>query len=94
MVTEKSGDMDASISPEHYKFEGGIEAIDYILAICRDLPGNEAALVTNVLKYISRYQRKGYPQRDLKKAEWYLHRLQSEVDKKYEKDKTDEEEKR
>jgi|TARA_B110000908_G_C10169738_1_gene410212 hypothetical protein len=75
--------MDDAVSPEHYKFNNGIETIDYILAVCAELDGDEAALVTNILKYVSRYRGKGTPKRDLQKAAWYLERLQQEV---YEKE--------
>jgi hypothetical protein len=64
------------INPRHYK-RGGIETIDYIRAVCRDLPGDEAVYVGNIIKYVSRYQAKNPqdPSQDLKKAEWYLNEL-------------------
>ena len=82
MATIQSRGMDDAISPEHYKFANGIETIDYITAVCADLEGDEAFLVANVIKYVSRYRGKGTPKRDLNKAEWYLKRLQGEVYKK------------
>lgn len=75
--------MDDAVSPEHYKFNKGIETIDYITAVCAEIEGDEAFLVANVIKYVSRYRGKGTPKRDLNKAEWYLKRLQKEV---YEKE--------
>lgn len=76
-----SANDDEAVSPRHYQ-HGEIETIDYILAVCRSLDGDEAALVTNILKYVSRYRGKGTPKRDLAKAAWYLQRLQKEVCKK------------
>jgi len=60
-------------SPSHYK-SGGIEAIEGIEASM----GPEAYagyLKGNILKYMWRYERKGKPIEDLKKARWYLDRL-------------------
>lgn len=82
MVTNINHPVDDAVSPEHYKFNNGIETIDYITGVCADIDGDEAFLVANVIKYISRYRGKGTPKRDLNKAEWYLNRLQAEVSKK------------
>lgn len=79
MATTQPRGMDDSISPDHYKFHNGIETIDYITAVCAEIDGDEAFLVANVIKYVSRYQGKGTPKRDLAKAAWYLDRLQKEV---------------
>lgn len=60
-------------SPPHYK-TGGIEAIEGIEASM----GPEAYagyLKGNIMKYMWRYERKGKPVEDLKKARWYLDRL-------------------
>jgi hypothetical protein len=60
-------------SPPHYK-TGGIEAIEGIEASM----GPEAFagyLKGNIMKYMWRYERKGKPIEDLKKARWYLDRL-------------------
>lgn len=60
-------------SPPHYK-TGGIEAIEGIEASM----GPEAYagyLKGNIMKYMWRYERKGKPIEDLKKARWYLDRL-------------------
>ena len=54
-------------SPAHYK-AGGIETIDFIEA--KHLGYN----LGNVVKYISRADYKGKNLEDLKKAEWYLKR--------------------
>lgn len=59
--------------PPHYA--GKVETIDYILQVTADYPGQEAALVANVLKYVSRAPRKGDKVKDLQKAQWYLNKL-------------------
>lgn len=55
-----------NIHPEHYK--GKVQPIDLIDA--HDLNFN----IGNVIKYCTRYQRKGDPLSDLKKAQYYLNR--------------------
>jgi hypothetical protein len=67
------GGVDVVNSPPHYK-TGGIEAIEGIEASM----GPEAFagyLKGNIMKYMWRYERKGKPIEDLKKARWYLDRL-------------------
>jgi hypothetical protein len=67
------GGVDVVNSPPHYK-TGGIEAIEGIEASM----GPEAYagyLKGNIMKYMWRYERKGKPIEDLKKARWYLDRL-------------------
>lgn len=54
-------------SPPHYT-NGGIETIDFIEA--KDLNYR----LGNVIKYVSRAEKKGEPLQDLKKALWYLQR--------------------
>jgi Protein of unknwon function (DUF3310) len=67
--------LDTSVNkPPHYT-AGPIETIDYILQTCKHYPGEEAACVANVIKYISRAPLKGHKEQDLKKAEWYLKKL-------------------
>lgn len=51
-----------------------IEAINIIKALCKRLPGGEAALYFNVMKYMWRYPDKNGLQ-DLEKARWYLDAL-------------------
>lgn len=58
--------------PLHYS--GEIECIDAIESAVAEIPANEAICVSNIIKYIWRYRNKNGMQ-DLKKAEWYLHRL-------------------
>lgn len=68
---------DIVASPAHYT-QGGIECIDAMKAA---LTPEEfrGYLRANVMKYIWRYDRKGAPVQDLRKAEWYLRRLIGEV---------------
>ena len=64
---EGEGEVDLVNHPEHYT-SGGIETIDFIEA--KDLNYR----LGNVIKYVSRAEKKGNPLRDLKKALWYLQR--------------------
>ena len=68
-----AGAVDVVNSPPHYK-TGGIEAIEGIEA---SMPPEAYAgyLKGNIMKYMWRYERKGKPIEDLKKARWYLDRL-------------------
>lgn len=59
--------------PEHYT-RGGIECIDAITAAVCELPGTEAWLVGQVIKYVWRYKWKNGLE-DLSKARFYLDRL-------------------
>ena len=45
--------------------------------VVRDLPGDEAILVGNAIKYLSRYRFKHgiSPLQDAQKAEWYIKKL-------------------
>jgi len=80
-ASSTSHDMDVSSvdNPSHYTqikawVEGAwrkIEAINIIRALCKRLPGGEAALYFNVMKYMWRYPDKNGLQ-DLLKAEKYL----------------------
>ena len=60
--------------PPHYKM-GGIETIDFIEA--KNLNYN----LGNVVKYITRADYKGNKIEDLKKAQWYLNRELSNLEK-------------
>lgn len=60
--------------PLHYNY-GKVETIDYIMQVCALYPGHQAALVANVVKYVSRAPLKGDKEKDLKKAQWYLNKL-------------------
>lgn len=61
--------------PSHYKV-GGIETIDFIEA--KDLGYH----LGNVVKYISRADHKDNKLENLKKAQWYLNRAVSNLEKK------------
>lgn len=70
LVVEKQEENDNVKHPAHYTF-GKIEVIDYI----RDkLVGDKFTgyCLGNVLKYVSRYDKKGSPVEDLEKAYVYL----------------------
>ena len=60
--------------PSHYKI-GGIETIDFIEA--KNLGYN----LGNVVKYITRADHKGNKLEDLKKAQWYLNRAVTTLEK-------------
>ena len=66
-------------SPSHYT-QAGIECIDAITAAVSGKTGIEAVCVANVIKYLWRYELKNGLE-DVKKAQWYLNRLVSEMDK-------------
>jgi hypothetical protein len=78
LVNEQTGQVlplkvDVVNNPPHYK-TGGIEAIEGIEASM----GPEAFagyLKGSVTKYLWRYEKKGKPLEDLKKARWFLDRL-------------------
>jgi len=63
-------------NPPHYN-KAGIETIEAIQAMTGN--GFQSYLQGNILKYLWRYQYKNGIE-DLKKAQWYLNRLISEVD--------------
>tara|TARA_R100001510_G_scaffold39917_1_gene36328 strand:- start:1649 stop:1870 length:222 start_codon:yes stop_codon:yes gene_type:complete len=63
-----------NINPQHYK-QGNIEVIDFIL----DQKMNY--LEGNITKYIARYKYKNGLE-DLKKAQWYLDKLISQLENK------------
>ncbi len=64
------------ISPTYYQ-RAKLETIETIMDIVRDLPGDEAVLVGNAIKYLVRYRFKenSAPIIDVQKAEWYIRRL-------------------
>jgi len=71
------------ISPAHYQ-RGKLETVDVIMDVVRDLPGDEAILVGNAIKYLSRYRFKYgvSPLQDVQKAEWYIKKLISLLETK------------
>jgi len=68
--------------PSHYN-QGDIECIDAIKAATKGKLGIEAACVANVIKYLWRYEVKGTPVVDAKKARWYLNKLIDELEEVY-----------
>ena len=58
--------------PPHYN-QSCIECIDAIEAAT--MPNFKYYLQGNILKYLWRFDYKGKPLEDLKKAQWYLNRL-------------------
>lgn len=62
-----------SINPDHYK-KGSVEAFDAILSATVDKRGGEAVCVSNVIRYLWRYESKG-GLTDVRKARWYLDHL-------------------
>jgi len=67
-------------SPSHYN-QGGIGWIDAMFAATVNKPLNEAVLVSNVMKYLWRYEAKNGIE-DVKKAQWYINKLVEILDKK------------
>jgi hypothetical protein len=65
--------VDVVNSPPHYK-AGGIEAIEGIEA-SMEPEAYAGYLKGSCLKYLWRYEKKGKPLEDLKKARWFLDRL-------------------
>ena len=64
------------INPPHYQLAGGREVIDFVVDICRDLPGAEAVFVRDIIEYVTRYRKKhDEPLTDLRKAKWNLNKL-------------------
>lgn len=64
--------------PEHYQNIAGVEAIDILNDVVKDLPGTQAALLWNALKYQFRFQKKNGVE-DLEKAQNYLQYLIDDV---------------
>lgn len=65
--------------PAHYT-SGGIECLDAIRASMAE-EAFKGFLKGNVLKYMWRYEKKFNPTEDLKKAQWYLKRLEEANEK-------------
>ena len=64
--------------PDHYKNIAGVEAIDILNDVVKDLPGKQAAMLWNTLKYLFRFQKKNGVE-DLKKAQNYLQWLIDDI---------------
>ena len=57
-------------NPTYYN-KGGIETFPVIVAVCKEVPPDEAVCLAPLLKYAMRYNQKNGLE-DLKKAKWYL----------------------
>lgn len=77
-------DEDPVNHPDHY-IQDGIETIDVIKAWTKGLDGIIATDTGNVIKYISRWNKKNGIE-DLKKAQWYLNHLIKEMEERMEND--------
>lgn len=60
--------------PSHYT-AGKVECIDAIESATQGLCGVTSVCVAQVIKYVWRYSRKGTPEKDLAKADFYLQKL-------------------
>ena len=83
-MASRKAPVDDAVSPQHYQLDG-IQVYDFIEQICRDLPGDEAVAVANVIKYVSRYRRKDdghLASTHIRKSGWYLNRLLQAVEAK------------
>jgi hypothetical protein len=65
--------------PDHYQNIAGVEAIDILNDVVKDLPGKQAAMLWNTLKYLLRFQKKNGVE-DLKKAQNYLQWLIDDIE--------------
>ena len=65
--------------PNHYQNIAGVEAIDILNDVVKDLPGKQAAMLWNTLKYLLRFQKKNGLE-DLKKAQNYLQYLIDDIE--------------
>lgn len=65
--------------PDHYQNIAGVEAIDILNDVVKDLPGKQAAMLWNSMKYLFRFQKKNGVE-DLKKARTYLDYLIDDIE--------------
>lgn len=65
--------------PDHYQNIAGVESIDILNDVVKDLPGKQAAMLWNAMKYLFRFQKKNGVE-DLKKARNYLDYLIADMD--------------
>ena len=65
--------------PNHYQNIAGVEAIDILNDVVKALPGKQAAMLWNIMKYLLRFQKKNGVE-DLKKARNYLDYLIADMD--------------
>ena len=73
-MAEKSDNVNC---PSHYN-QGAVECIDAIKASLTQ-EGFRAYLKASSMKYLWRYEHKGKPLEDLRKAKWFLERLTDEL---------------
>ena len=73
--------MDNVNNPAHYG-KGSIECIDYIRQVL-GLDGFIAYCHGNMIKYQHRYRYKGNGVEDMKKAEWYVKRMNETLAEKH-----------
>lgn len=65
--------------PDHYQNIAGVETIDILNDVVKNLPGKQAAMLWNSMKYLFRFQKKNGVE-DLKKARNYLDYLIADMD--------------
>ena len=65
--------------PNHYQNIAGVEAIDILNDVVKDLPGKQAAMLWNSMKYLFRFKKKNGVE-DLKKARNYLDYLIADIE--------------
>ena len=65
--------------PENYQNIAGVEAIDILNDVDKDLPGKQAAMLWNSMKYLFRFQKKNGVE-DLKKSRNYLDYLIADIE--------------
>lgn len=65
--------------PNHYQNIAGVEAIDILNDMVKDLPGKQAVMLWNSMKYLFRFQKKNGVE-DLKKARNYLDYLIADIE--------------
>ena len=70
----KNCDNDLVNHPSHYKMHCGIEVIDIIESVIRDLPADEAYTIGNAIRYIFSYCINGKSIQDLENVKWYINR--------------------
>ena len=79
LATKQTVDEDVVNSPSHYN-SGGVECIQAIEA-SMELEAFQGYLKGNTLKYLWRMSYKGKALEDCKKAQWYLNKLISTLEK-------------
>ena len=72
-LDDRGDSEDVVNQPSHYN-SGGIECIDAIQESMTSI-AFKGYLKGNVQKYLWRYEMKGKPLQDLRKAQWYLNKL-------------------